>query len=313
MRFKDKSQPRLDLLRQSEASSFVISICARNITKAFLTQMHNSTVLKPLAALSCIFIASAGLAQGPLRGTLTMGFGDVAAIKQKAEAGDAGAQVALGDSLASRFHSTEALDWYRKAAVQENVQGEYHVGQMLLFGAPGIPNQLTVKPNPTEGLRWTFMAATNFYPHACWNMGRAFRQGLGTDTNLIEAYAWLKLFSETTAGSVVGRVEMNEIALKLNGDALRQAQELAAQFKAGNWQLPVAREIPEGDPRLKLNGVTLGKTPLAVINGKSLAEGESTRIPLKPAALNIKCLKIRSDSVLISIEGENTPRLLRLE
>jgi len=243
-----------------------------------------------------------------------MGFGDIAAIKQKAEAGDAAAQVALADSLASQFHATEALEWYRKAATQGNVQGEYLVGQMLLFGAPGIPSNLAVQPNQTEGIRWTFMAATNLHAYACWNMAKALRRGLGTSTNLVEAYAWLKLFSETSAGSIVGRVEMNELALKLNTSALHQAQNLAAQLKAGNWQPPVTRAIPEGDSRLKLNGITFGsKIPLAVINGKTLSEGESTKIPVKPGTLNIKCLKIEKDSVLIAIEGENTPRLLPLK
>ncbi|MEI8042557.1 MAG: tetratricopeptide repeat protein [Verrucomicrobiota bacterium] len=252
-------------------------------------------------------------AQDPLRGTLTMGMGDVTAIKKKAEAGDAGAQVALGDALASRFHAIEALDWYRKAAAQGNVEGKYHVGDMLLFGAPGIPNNLTVRPNPAEGIRWTFMAATNFHAHACWNMGKALRHGLGVSTNLVAAYAWLSLFANTTPGSIVGRVQMNELALQLDTAALQEAQNLAAQFKAGNWQAPLTRAIPEGDSRLKLSGITFGaKTPLAVVNGKTLSEGESAAISVKPGTLTIKCLKIEKDSVLITVEGEDAPRLLRL-
>jgi hypothetical protein len=184
---------------------------------------------------------------------------------------------------------------------------------MLLFGAQGIPANLSVQPNPAEGVRWTFMAATNFHPYACWNMGKALRQGLGTSTNLVAAYAWLKLFSETPPGLALGRVEMNELALKLDTTALQQAQVLVAQFKAGNWQAPVARAVPEGDPRLKLSGITFGgRVSLAVINGKTLAEGDSASIAMKPATLNIKCLKIEKDSVLVSIEGEDQPRLLKL-
>jgi len=40
-----------------------------------------------------------------------MGLGDVAAIKQRAEAGDAKAQVALANALVSQFRSAEALSW----------------------------------------------------------------------------------------------------------------------------------------------------------------------------------------------------------
>ena len=242
-----------------------------------------------------------------------MGLGDVAVIKQKAEAGDAAAQVALADALASSFHASEALEWYRKAAAQGNVEGEYHVGDMLLFGAHGIPNNLSVRPNQTEGIRWTFMAATNFHAYACWNMAKALRQGLGASTNLVAAYAWLSLFANTPPGSILGRVKMNELALQLDTGAIQQAQNLAAQFKAGNWQAPVIRAIPEGDTGLKLGGITFGgKTPLAVIAGKTLSEGESATISVKPGTLTIKCLKIEKDSVLITVEGEDTSRLLHL-
>lgn len=252
-------------------------------------------------------------AADPLQNAITMGFGDVAEIKKKAEAGDPAAQVKLGDSLASSFHATEALQWYQKAAAQGNVEGKFHVGQMLLFGAPGIPANLTVKPNQTEGIRWTFMAATNYHPYACWNMGKALSQGLGTSTDPVAAYAWLKLFSETTPGSIVGKVQMNELALKLDTASLQQAQDLAARFKAGQWQAPVIRSIPEGDARLKLNGITFGgKTPLAVINGKTLSEGETAKIVIKPATLNVKCLKIEKEAVTVAIEGEDTPRRLSL-
>jgi len=55
---------------------------------------------------------------------------------------------------------------------------------------------------------------------------------LGTSTNLIAAYAWLKLYSETMEGAVVGRAYMNELALKLDTPFLRKAQDLAAQFNA---------------------------------------------------------------------------------
>lgn len=263
---------------------------------------------------SAVVAFHAALAQDGLRGTFIMGMGDVTAIKQKAEAGDAAAQVALGDALASRFHASEALDWYRKAATQGNVEGEYHAGDMLLFGAPGLPQSLAVRANQTEGIRWTFMAATNLHAYACWNMGKALRQGLGVRTDLVAAYAWFSLFANTPPGSIVGRSQMNELALQLDTGALRQAQNLAAQFKAGNWQAPVARAVPESDARLKLGGITFGgKTSLAVVNGKTLGEGESATVSVKPGTLTIKCLKIEKDSVQIAVEGEGAPRVLRLK
>jgi hypothetical protein len=51
---------------------------------------------------------------------------------------------------------------------------------------------------------------------------------------------------------------------------------------------------------------------LAVINGKSLSEGEAATLRLKSGTRVIKCLKIESDSVLVSVEGKDTPRRLIL-
>ena len=120
-----------------------------------------------------------------------MGMGDVAALKEKAEAGDAAAQVSFGYLLATRSRQAEALSWYRKAAAQGNIDAEYDIGQMLLFGAYG-DSMNSVRPNQVEGLRWTFMAATNLNSSAYYSMSKALRQGLGTSPDPVAAYAWLR-------------------------------------------------------------------------------------------------------------------------
>jgi len=145
-------------------------------------------------------------------------------------------------------------------------------------------------------------------------MAKALSQGLGTSTNLICAYAWLKLYSETMEGAIVGKVYMNELALKLDTLSLQKGQDLAGQFNAGRREAPVIRSIPDGDPRLRLNGITFGsRTPFAVINGKTVSEGETTRISVKQQTLEIKCLKIEKGFVTIKIEGEESPRTLRVK
>jgi hypothetical protein len=264
-------------------------------------------------ALSAFLLMSAARAHGGSPSILTGAFSDLAEVKKKAEAGDAQAQVDLADTLWAKFRPAEALDWYRKAAAQGSIKAAYRIGDMLLYGAVGIPQTLTVQPNHTEGIRWTFQAATNRYPEAYYNMAKALREGLGTSTNLVEAYAWLMLSADTPGGSIVSRVQMNELVLKLDTAAIERAQSLAAEFKAGNWRAPVTRVIPEGDSRLKLNGITLGtKQAVALVNGKVLSEGEIAAVSIKSGMLTIKCLKIEKDSVLISVEGEDTPRLLHL-
>jgi len=70
--------------------------------------MRNVNLTTPVT-LTAILVATIALAQDPFRESLTMGMGDVAVIKQKAEVGDAAAQVAFGGTLTSRFHASEAL------------------------------------------------------------------------------------------------------------------------------------------------------------------------------------------------------------
>jgi hypothetical protein len=259
-----------------------------------------------------IFLACNVWAQDRAAGTLTVGMGDIAAIRQKAEAGDAAAQVSLGNSLVSQFHAVDGMPWFRKAAEQGSAEGQYQLGQMLLFGAVGIPKEQMVKPSPVEGLRFTFMAATNFHAMACRNMAKALQQGLGTSTNLVESYAWLKLSADMPPGSIVSRVEMNQLALKLTSADLKRGEELFARFMARQWQPPVVRTVPEGDSRLKLSGITVGTTPLAIINGKSFAAGESADVSISNGRLRLKCVSIEQNKVVVQLAGEEVPRTLTL-
>lgn len=240
-----------------------------------------------------------------------MGFGDIAATKKKAEAGDPQAQLSLADVLVGNYKKAEALQWYRTAAEQGSVEAKSRLGEMLLFGGTGIPANQSVKAIPTEGIRWTFEAATNRNAKAYLNMSRAFQSGIGVSTNLIAAYAWLQLYSES--GSVVGRAWLNDLALKLDVKSIESAQLLAARYRAGLWPSLSPRAIAEGDTRLKLTGVTLGKNPVASINGRTLTEGESVKVLLEDGHLEIICLRIKQNAVLIRIAGEHEPRWLTMK
>src|SRR5208283_1315313 len=119
-------------------------------------------------------IVNLASAQDPLSGALKMGFSDVAATKQKAEAGDPQAQLSLGDTLAFNFKSADALVWYRKSAAQGSVEAKSRAGGMLLFGSAGIPGSQNVAQDSVEGMQWTFEAATNFNAKACLNMSKCY-------------------------------------------------------------------------------------------------------------------------------------------
>ena len=113
-------------------------------------------------ALLCVGLAALlapafALAQDTVSGMLSAGSADFAAIKRNAEAGDAAAQVALG-----------------------NAEAQYYVGNILLFGRHGIPADRAVKSNIPDGIRWTYMAATNGNTQAYFNMAKVLSEGRGT-------------------------------------------------------------------------------------------------------------------------------------
>ncbi len=112
----------------------------------------------------------------------------------------------------------------------------------------------------------------------------------------------------------MGQVLLNQLALQLDSHRIREAQTMAAEFKSGHWPEISPRKFLEGDPRLKLEGIMFGgKVPLASINGRTLAEGESADISLKKDHLKIKCIQINKDSVLILVDGENESRRLQMK
>jgi TPR repeat protein len=143
-------------------------------------------------------------------------------------------------------------------------------------------------------------------------MSKAFQNGIGVNKDPVEAYAWLELYAETIP--IEGRVMLNQMALSLDTGSIQQAEAIVTECKNGQWPTISPRKIVDDDPRLKLEGITFGgKVTLATINGKTLEEGESANVSLKKNVLKITCIKIKEDSVLVLIDGEDKPRWLSLK
>lgn len=247
-----------------------------------------------------VSVVSQGLSAG-------MALSDVAEIRKKAEAGDATAEAAFGDTLSFKMRCADALRWYRQAALQGNVKAQAHVAGMLLWGCAGNPSDQTVHPDRAEGIRWAFMAATNHDRGACGDMSAAFARGWSVEVDLVAAYAWLEY------GSPLNHWELNDLALKMSTADVERAKKLAAEFNAGNWQYPALAAIADPRRRIKLMGITAGQqSSLAIINGQTLSEGQVVTLDMKPGTITLKCLKIEKVWVLVSIDGEVKPTRLEL-
>ena len=188
-----------------------------------------------LPILSAVLFSFQLLAEDALRSVASVAFDDASILKQKAESGDCQAQVALGDLQSSNFHPAEAIQWYRKSANQGNIDAAYKLGSQL-FRETYDSSTGVIKPNPAEAIRWTLCAATNHHSGACLELARAFKRGQGITTNLVEAYSWAQLALNLKNNSLMARVELNQIALRLDSAGIQKAQSLAAEFMAGDWR-----------------------------------------------------------------------------
>lgn len=247
-----------------------------------------------------------------LRGMFTQGLDDLGAIKIKAERGDAVAQVKLANAYLSQNQPANAAVWYEAAAKQNSTEGEYELGNLLLYGRLGIPRDQSVIAKPTEGLKWTYLASTNGCQEAWYNMARANQNGIGCATNPVEAYAWFALLADK--GDVVGRVQMNNLALKFSSEEIIRGKSLEAEMEKGHWpQLELAQSVAHSVP-LILRGISGPENNrLAIINDVTLAENDTTAFKANGQIVKVTCLKISDDGVLIKVEGEDKPRFLRLQ
>ena len=81
-----------------------------------------------------ILVGTAAPATSGWRRLLPTVSGNVAITKERAERGEAGSQVELADNLAANQLVAQAVEWYRKAAEQGNVEAKFRLGDILIEG-----------------------------------------------------------------------------------------------------------------------------------------------------------------------------------
>jgi hypothetical protein len=266
--------------------------------------------LTSLVLIAAVLVSTAAPATSGWRRLLPTVSGSLAITKERAERGEVSAQLELADNLVENRLVAQAVEWYRKAAEQGNVKAMFHLGDILLNGEMSVPDpEQRVSPKPMDGARWTYEAATNFHSGACRNMSYVLAHGIGLATNMVEAYAWLDVC--TRSHSVVGQTDMDRLALRMDLKEIREAHILAEQFLKRQWPHHAFRRFTEADLVLKLSGITVGPVSLAIINGQTVEVGDSFVTSVKDGSARVNCVKISQDSVLVAVEGENEPRVLR--
>ena len=159
----------------------------------------------------------------------------------KANAGDAAAQVVLGEQYAQAAATEhdkarmaddyqQELAWYRKAAGQNDIPGEMHLAALYRDGGGK-----TIPRDMEQAATWYRRAADQGDPSAQGTLGVLYSMGQGVPHNDVEAYFWLDL-----AASVKGpnqekfAANRQMIGEHITADELSDVQDRVAAWKAAH-------------------------------------------------------------------------------
>jgi TPR repeat protein len=163
-----------------------------------------------------------------------------AALLAKANAGDATAEVQVGEQYAhagatEHFLTVAAQDyqqaaaWYRKAADQKSVDGELHLAALYRDGGNGFPRDME------QAAAWYLKAADQGDVGAQGTLGVLYSMGQGVAHDDVEAYFWLDL-----AASIKGpdqekyAANRQMIGERITADELAAVQDRIAAWKAAH-------------------------------------------------------------------------------
>lgn len=241
------------------------------------------TVTIPAMFLALLFASSLGRAQSPnasrlyeMGMTAMMGVGpdrdDQAAldnIRHSAQLGYPPAEVLLGYFYETGTIVTkepgQAVDWYKKAALQDDPVAEWLLGRLYLTGA--VPRDLT------EAARWLQKAAAHNdvfgdyllgkvklerqdyvkaadlfrkaamqgLPQAQQQLGLLLKQGQGVNIDKSEAYTWLLMSYDAGNQSASVANNLAQLESDLGNNATQQAKNKARELEQTANRVVIAR------------------------------------------------------------------------
>jgi TPR repeat protein len=158
----------------------------------------------------------------------------------KANAGDAAAQVAVGEHYAAdaaAMHNVTqageayktAAEWYRKAAGQGSVAGQMHLAVLYRDGGKGFPRDMA------QAAEWYRKAAEQGDVTAQASLGVLYSIGMGVPHNDVEAYFWLDL-AASVKGPNQEKYAANRqlIGTHITADQLEEVQDRVAAWIAAH-------------------------------------------------------------------------------
>ncbi|HUA68889.1 MAG TPA: tetratricopeptide repeat protein [Candidatus Saccharimonadales bacterium] len=186
---------------------------------------------------------------------------DLAALKAKAEAGDAAAQTSLGEIYEQGNGVTqdmkEAVKWFRKAADQNYPDALALLGEMTQAGQgvkadPAAAAQLYtqaaekgsvagqynlaylyeqgigVEKNEAKASKWYQLAAEGGDPLAQFDIGQRYNLGMGVKADKVQACKWLSLAA--AQGQSDSMQMLHDLKSQMSADQIAEADKLVKEF-----------------------------------------------------------------------------------
>lgn len=162
------------------------------------------------------------------------------ALLAKANAGDAAAQVLVGERYAANAAELQntalagdaykaAAEWYRKAAEKGDISGEMHLAALYRDGGKGFPRDMA------QAAAWYFKAAEQGDVAAQGALGVLYSLGQGVPQSYVEAYYWLDLAASVN-GPKQEKYAANRqmVGAHITTDELEEVQERVAKWLAAH-------------------------------------------------------------------------------
>jgi len=146
--------------------------------------------------------------------------------EEKKDPTDPAGQIKMGETYSVGTwkilkNDETAADWYRKAALQGDPEGEYHLGLCYEHGL-GVPK------NEVLAAKWFSKAAEGGNSSAQYELGDCYRLSKGVGTDLSKAYFWYNLAA--ASGNDDAHEARDAVARRLTEGDIRQAQRQSEEF-----------------------------------------------------------------------------------
>jgi TPR repeat protein len=187
---------------------------------------------------------------------------DLAALRAKAEQGDALSQAQLGrlylkgEVVTNSYN--EAAKWFQLAAEKGNSDAEAGLGELYEAGQ-GVPQDMKkallyyrqaadkghagaqytlgfmaecgrgLPQNHAEAVNWFLKAAEQDEPLSQYDLGQRYEKGIGVNVDLAESYKWLTLAAARNQPDAI--VLLDQVRKKMSAEEIAEAKRRVAAFR----------------------------------------------------------------------------------